>query len=73
VSPPYHAIFLYKILNVKTQVKASQNLRPQAQTILIIFSAACTSKKYFSAASVSEGRAQRLHPFGRKIARFFAS
>ena len=41
---------------------------------LIIFPAACTSEKYFSAASVSEGRAQSAAShIGRKIARFFAS
>ena len=41
---------------------------------LIIFPAACMSEKYFSAASVSEGRAQSAAShIGRKIARFFAS
>ena len=40
----------------------------------IIFPAAYTSEKYFSAASVSEGRAQSAAShIGRKIARFFAS
>ena len=40
----------------------------------IIFAAAYTSEKYFSAASVSEGRAQSAAShIGRKIARFFAS
>ena len=39
-----------------------------------IFPAAYTSEKYFSAASVSEGRAQSAASHsGRKIARFFAS
>ena len=41
---------------------------------LIIFPAACTSEKYFSAASVSKGRAQpAASHIGRKIARFFAN
>ena len=40
----------------------------------IILPAAYTSEKYFSAASVSEGRAQSAAShIGRKIARFFAS
>ena len=40
----------------------------------IIFPAAYTSEQYFSAASVSEGRAQSAAShIGRKIARFFAS
>ena len=40
----------------------------------IIFLTTCASEKFFSAASVSEGRAQSAAShIGRKIARFFAS
>ena len=39
-------------------VKASQNSRSQARKNQIIFLTTCASEKYFSAASVSEGRAQ---------------
>ncbi|MBR2484564.1 MAG: hypothetical protein IKB53_07455, partial [Oscillospiraceae bacterium] len=41
---------------------------------VIIFPAACTSEKYFSAACVSAGRAQSAaNSFGNKIVRFCAS
>ena len=38
--------------------KASRSSRPQTRKNRIIFLTTCASEKYFSAASVSEGRAQ---------------
>ena len=56
------------------ETNASQSSRPQTRIIQIIFPAACTSEKYFSAASVSEGRAQSAAiPIGNEIVRFHAS
>ena len=56
------------------ETNASQSSRPQTRIIQIIFPAACTSEKFFSAASVSEGRAQpAASSIGSKIARFCAS
>ena len=56
------------------EVSLAEFAARRRRIILIIFPAAYTSEKYFSAASVSEGRAQSAAShIGRKIARFFAS